>query len=173
MIGSTAGTLLVATPPLADPNFDRSVVYMVEHDERGALGLVINRPSDEDLPDQLDPWRLALTSPEQVFTGGPVEPTTIIGVAHIVGDAERVGTVDLTSDPEDSGVRRLRVFRGYAGWSPGQLDGELMAGAWLVLPVQPDDIFSEDPSELWRTVLRRQGGRLAWLATAPDELSLN
>ena len=174
MIGSTAGTLLVATPPLADPNFDRSVVYMVEHDERGALGLVLNRPSDEDLPDQLDAWRDQLAAPGAVFTGGPVEPDTMIGVAHIVGDdPDWVGTVDLTRDPLTTGARRLRVFRGYAGWSPGQLDGELLAGAWIVLPAEPEDIFSAEPSELWRAVLRRQGGRLAWLATAADELSLN
>ncbi len=174
-IGSTAGTLLVATPPLADPNFDRSVIYMVEHNEHGALGLVINRPSVEELPDELAEWRGHLATPEHVFSGGPVEQDTLIGVAHLVDldGPDRVGTVDMTRSPADTGARRLRVFRGYAGWSPGQLDGELLAGAWLVVAAEPEDIFSTEPGELWRVVLRRQGGRTAWLANAPDELSMN
>ena len=65
------------------------------------------------------------------------------------------------------------MFRGYAGWGPGQLEGEIAAGAWLVLDAEPDDVFAPEPWELWRSVLRRQGGRLAWLATAPDDLSAN
>jgi putative transcriptional regulator len=67
----------------------------------------------------------------------------------------------------------VRIFRGYAGWGPGQLEGEIESGAWLVLDAEPDDVFAAEPDELWRSVLRRQGGRLAWLASAPDDLSAN
>ncbi|MGZ4769395.1 MAG: YqgE/AlgH family protein, partial [Ilumatobacteraceae bacterium] len=63
--------------------------------------------------------------------------------------------------------------RGYAGWSSGQLDGELLAGAWMVFGAQRNDVFSESPEELWRDVLRRQPGRVAWVANAPDDLSMN
>ena len=70
-------------------------------------------------------------------------------------------------------ISALRVFRGYAGWGPGQLEGEIEAGAWLVLDPEPTDLFTHEPDELWRVVLRRQPGRLAWLATAPDDLEAN
>lgn len=170
---TTAGALLVATPPLADPSFDRTVVYIVEHNEQGALGLVINRPSGERLPDVLAEWETTLAEPQRVFSGGPVELGTIIGVAQAADDVSSVATVDLNDPAGHLSVRRLRVFRGYAGWSAGQLEGELLAGAWIVVAADPDDIFSAEPSELWRTVLRRQGGNLAWLANAPDDLSMN
>ena len=90
----------------------------------------------------------------------------------MVGD---IASADLAVDPAivRGTIRELRVFRGYSGWGPGQLEGEIEAGAWLVLDTEPGDLFSADPADLWRTVLRRQPGRLAWLATAPDDLTTN
>ena len=87
----------------------------------------------------------------------------------------RVASADLTSDPTliAGMVDSVRIFRGYAGWGAGQLEGEIEAGSWLVLDAETDDVFAARPDELWRHVLRRQGGRLAWLATAPDDLSSN
>ncbi len=182
----TKGRLLLATPPLDDPNFDRTVVYMLEHHDEGAIGVVINRPSPESLDEPLDRWIELQSTPSSVFVGGPVETNALIALAatrdpldasgeHLSPIAGTIASADLTADPalvaaEVSGVR---VFRGYAGWGPGQLEQEIEAGAWLVLDSEPEDVFSDHPDELWRTVLRRQRGRLAWLADAPDDLSSN
>lgn len=182
----TTGRLLVATPPLEDPNFDRTVVFVLEHSPEGVLGLVINRPSDEQLGDPLDGWIALQSGPPQVFEGGPVEPDALIALAHTTelldspGEhlAPLTGTIasaDLASDPSlvAGSIDQLRVFRGYAGWGPGQLEGEIEAGAWLVVDTEPTDLFTGQPQELWRDVLRRQPGRLAWLADAPDDLEMN
>jgi putative transcriptional regulator len=182
----TKGRLLVATPPLEDGNFDRTVIYMLEHHGDGALGVVINRPTEESLAEPLERWADLQANPPQVFEGGPVEPDALIALALSntpLSDATdelspvsgRVASADLSADPAFVGgvVSAVRVFRGYAGWGPGQLEGEIEAGAWLVLDALPDDVFASEPGSLWRQVLRRQGGRLAWLATAPDDLSAN
>lgn len=179
------GRLLLATPPLVDPNFDRTVIYVLEHHDAGAVGVVINRPSHEALDEPLDRWIDLQSTPSSVFEGGPVEDSALIALAAtkeveatddaltpIVGD---IASADLTADPAivAASVSDVRVFRGYAGWGPGQLEGEIESGAWLVLDALTEDVFSPDPDELWRTVLRRQPGRLAWLANVPDDLSLN
>jgi putative transcriptional regulator len=182
----TKGRLLVATPPLDDPNFDRTVVYMLEHHDQGALGVVINRPSGEELTEPLDRWRDLQPAPGSVFVGGPVETDALIALAlakqplveptdELSPVSGRVASADLTVDPAfvAAQVSAVRIFRGYAGWGPGQLEGEIEAGAWLVLDAEPDDVFATEPEHLWRSVLRRQGGRLAWLADAPDDLSAN
>jgi putative transcriptional regulator len=182
----TKGRLLVATPPLDDPNFDRTVIFVLEHHDEGALGVVINRPTEEELGEPLDRWEDLQASPAHVFAGGPVETDALIALALSNSPLEeasedlspvvgRVASADLTADPAFVAARvsAVRVFRGYAGWGPGQLEGEIMAGAWLVFDAEPDDVFATQPTQLWRTVLRRQGGRLGWLANAPDDLSAN
>lgn len=188
----TKGRLLLATPPLEDPNFDRTVVLMLEHNDEGALGLVLNRPSEEDEVPGLALWFGVATDPAVVFQGGPVEPDTLIGLAAAEPDdraaaddaggvdgwaplATGLGTVDLEVDPDEVSRRfgGFRLFRGYAGWGPGQLDDELDQGAWIVVDGIRSDPFTTDPDDLWRAVLRRQEGRLAWLANCPDDLSLN
>jgi putative transcriptional regulator len=182
----TKGRLLVATPPLEDPNFDRTVVFVLEHHDDGAIGVVINRPSIEALDEPLDRWIDLQSTPSSIFDGGPVEPNALIALAatHAPLDESdenlspitgRIASADLTADPAlvAPEVDGVRVFRGYAGWGPGQLEDEIDAGAWLVLDSEPDDVFSPEPDELWRTVLRRQPGRLAWLADAPDDLAAN
>jgi putative transcriptional regulator len=194
MYGSTPtkGRLLLATPPLDDPNFDRTVIYVLEHHAEGALGLVLNRPSLEELGDALQAWSSMQSDPSLVFVGGPVEPDALIAIARVreplaaSGDDDPdeshlapltgdLASADLAADPIDvmGSISALRVFRGYAGWGPGQLDGEIEAGAWLVLDPEPGDLFTDAPDDLWRVVLRRQPGRLAWLASAPEDLSAN
>jgi len=188
MAPPTKGRLLLATPPLIDPHFDRTVIYVLEHHDDGAVGVVINRPSGEALDEPLDRWIDLQSPPSSVFDGGPVEDNALIALAstkefdsasvvdesvtQIVGD---IASADLSADPAivAAVVNEVRVFRGYAGWGPGQLDGEIDQGAWLVLDAHASDVFSNAPDELWRTVLRRQPGRLAWLANAPDDLSSN
>ena len=134
--------LLLATPPLDDPNFDRSVVYMMEHSIEGAVGVVLNNPTDEDSIDGLDEWMELTTPPAVVFNGGPVQFDALIAIAELTGPRDDawsailpdLGSVDLARHPIDVAdeVGRVRMFRGYAGWASGQLDSELAAGAWMV-----------------------------------------
>ena len=182
-LASCKGRLLVATPPLADPNFDRTVVYMLEHTRDGAVGVVLNRPTDEEAPGELYAWTDHMTPPATLFSGGPVDESALIALARLTGAidsswsqvAEGLGSIDLTLDPYEvaQGVHALRVFRGYSGWGALQLDDELSEGAWMVLDAELADVFCATPADLWRTVVRRQGGRLAWVANAPDDLSSN
>lgn len=182
----TKGRLLLATPPLEDPNFDRTVIYVLEHHDEGAIGVVLNRPTIESLDEPLDRWLDLQMAPSSVFDGGPVETSALIALAsakqamteaseHLSPIAGEIVSADLSADPAlvAAEVTGVRVFRGYAGWGAGQLDGEIMAGAWIVLDAEPGDVFSDDPEALWHDVLRRQPGRLSWLALAPDDLSLN
>ena len=178
------GRLLVAAPPLVDPNFDRTVVLMLEHGDEGALGLVLNRPSTTDLAEAVPDWNALASEPAVVFAGGPVQTDAVIALARSDVDEERdgwvpvgpgFGTVDLARPPIDVGVQidAVRVFVGYAGWAPGQLEGELEAGAWFVVDVLLDDVFGGDPAALWQRVLRRQAGRLAMFANTPADPSTN
>ncbi len=177
------GKLLVATPPLTDPNFDRTVVYMLEHSSDGAVGVVLNRPTAEGTPEELSAWAEHLSPPATLFHGGPVDASTLIALARLIGPiegawsqvAEGLGSIDMMLDPDEvaHSVESLRVFRGYSGWGAHQLNDELAEGAWIVLDAELTDVFCTTPADLWRTVLRRQGGRLAWVANAPDDLSAN
>jgi putative transcriptional regulator len=183
---SLRGRLLVATPPLVDPNFDRTVVLMLEHSDEGALGIVLNRPSETSLDDVLPEWRIVASPPAVVFTGGPVSPDAVIAIARRGGNADEeqegwvpiladLGTIDLGRDPLDVGIAidELRVFVGYSGWGPGQLEGELEQHAWFVVDLERADPFAEAPEDLWHRVLRRQRGRVAMFANFPDDLTVN
>jgi len=173
---SLKGRLLVATPALVDPNFRRTVVLVAEHGEAGAMGVVLNRPSDTAVAEAV-PELVPLTGDEEpVFVGGPVAVDSLLALAEVEDpdDASELllGTVAFVRDPDVSTLRG-RVFVGYAGWSPGQIEAELDEESWIVVPAEPDDVFSDDPDELWSSVLRRQGGPLALLATMPPNPSLN
>lgn len=184
-ISSLRGRLLVATPPLVDPNFDRTVVLMLEHGEEGALGVVLNRPTDTGIDDVVPEWRIFASEPQVLFTGGPVAHDSVIALArakHVAPDTEGwvpilgdLGTVDLGRDPFDIGVSldALRVFVGYSGWGPGQLEAELEQHAWFTVTLKPEDVFNAVPDELWRGVLRRQRTRVAMFAHYPDDTSTN
>ena len=175
--------LLVATPPLVDPNFDRTVVLLLEHGPSGSVGVVLNRPGETAVEEALPGWERLVSEPGRVFAGGPVATDAAIALGSARGpDAGAgwepvvgsVGTIDLHRDPLDvlGDIAEVRIFAGYAGWSADQLDGELEAGAWLVVPALPEDVLGP-ADDLWRQVLRRQGGTTAWLANAPPDLSLN
>ena len=187
--GALGGRLLVATPLLGDPNFRRTVILVVEDDpEGGTLGVVLNRPTEVPVGQVLEPWTDLVTGPSVVFKGGPVSPDSALALAMARGADEplgwrsldgsvmsRVGLVDLEAPPEllADGVTFFRVFAGYAGWGPGQLRAEIDEGAWYVLPGEPADAFINEPERLWPSVLRRQGGELALIATYPDDPALN
>ncbi len=168
------GKLLVASHLLLDPNFYRTVILILAHDsEEGAMGLVLNRETSEMAADYLPAWTDRIVPPGRVHYGGPVEPAMAIGLGRVVDDpgVAGFGLVDLSSGPaEDS--PSVRVYAGYAGWSPGQLEDELDTNSWFVVDAAPDDPLA-DPSTLWHRVLRRQEGSLSMLSTLPDDPTLN
>jgi len=187
-VESTARRLLVATPTLVDPNFARTVIFMIEHTDDGALGVVLNRPTGAELVEALPDWSRVATEPAVAFLGGPVQvQEAVIGLARVgeLPDDEEVdawqplfgtvGTVDLGADPHDVGLDlvAVRVFAGYAGWGARQLDTELARHDWFVVDAIADDIFTTEPTALWRTVLRRQHGELAIAANFPADPSNN
>jgi len=181
-MAAAAGRLLVATPLLGDPHFARTVVYLLEHDGGGTVGVVLNSPSHTPVGQVLPDWHDAVSGPAVVFGGGPVQPDGALCLGQLAPGAtgirevvDGVSTVDLDGDVTVIApiARRLRVFAGHAGWAPGQLDDELSEGAWWVVPGTPDDLFSEHPRDMWRTVLRRQRPPLNLVSTYPPDPTLN
>jgi putative transcriptional regulator len=181
---SLRGQLLLAAPALKDPNFDRAVVFIAEHSEDGAMGLVLNRPSDapvaEAIPDL--EW-VADSGAEIVYVGGPVAPNGVIVLAEWDDPSQAVVLVDddlgfVPGDADDTdalaaAVSRARVYAGHAGWGPGQLEDEVAEEAWIVESPLREELFSDDPEGLWSAVLRRKGREFALLATMPEDPSLN
>ncbi len=176
--------LLVSVPELGDPNFEQSVVFIVEHNDDGALGLVLNQPDGTDVLDHLPSVDIPLVEPAVCFRGGPVSPGSVLALGrrsvtgelrHAVALTGPVVLVDIEQlfEGHVGGVDGLRIFAGYSGWSPGQLDAELDAGVWFVVDAGPDDVLCSDPAGLWRNVLRRQGGRLGAVARYPEDPNVN
>jgi putative transcriptional regulator len=180
-VQSLKGHLLIAGPGLVDPNFHRTVVLVGEHSEEGALGVILNRASDATVDEAVPELTAVVDGLEIVHFGGPVQPSAIVVIADFV-EPDRAGSLVVDSvgflpseaDPDDLGeLRKARVFAGYAGWGPGQLDGELEEGSWIVEPALPDDVFTVEPEGLWSRVLRRKGGPFGVLALMPPDPSLN
>lgn len=179
---SLRGQLLIAGPLLEDPNFRRSVVLIAEHGEGGAMGLILNRPS-ETAVEEAAPELGEVADPQGIiFEGGPVQPTAVVVLAEFDAPAqaaavvlEDIGFLSAGSDLADAAgvTRRSRVFAGYAGWGPGQLESELERDDWIVTPARREEIFSDDPARLWPAVLEGRGGQYALLARMPDDPSVN
>ena len=185
----------MASPRLADPNFTRRVILVLDHGDHGALGVVIDRPGGVAVGELLPQWHSLATAPAELFTGGPVARNALIGLVRLrargpepesVGpwpdgwrmliDGDRpVGTVDLASDPTGlaDSLLGVRLFSGYAGWDSGQLEEEIDEGSWYVVPAEARDPISADPEGLWRRVLKRQGGALAVVAGFPPDPTVN
>ncbi len=193
------GMVLVAMPMLDDPQFARSVVYLLESDpDAGSAGVVVTAPTRTPVAQVLPSWHGAMSDPALVFRGGPVQPDGALGLAQVnrgraeiaipgirtvrpfqgmnrTGESDCVGVVDLDGDIDEisSAASRLRVFAGHAGWTSGQLEDEIAEGAWVVVPGRPDDVFADHPQQRWRDVLRRQPFPLRMLASYPPEPALN
>ena len=176
------GQLLIAGPSLLDPNFWRTVVLVIEHTEEGALGLVLNRPSETTVGEAVAQLEELVDLDDQLFIGGPVQPSSVIvlGEFEDPGDAallafDDVGVLAAGSSPEEAlgGLRAGRAFVGHAGWGPGQLDDEIERGDWILEPARLQDAFSEDPQSLWSSVLTRKGGNYALIARMPPDPSVN
>ena len=179
-MNSLQGKLLVSSPSLVDPNFRKTVVLVAHHDEDGAMGLVLSRPSDvsaadavpllEDLPGANDP----------VFVGGPVQPDAFMVLAEFedIDQAaapimNSLGFMPADTDLDDLSIRRMRLFAGYSGWGAGQLEAELAEPSWIIVDAETDDAFADDPDELWRAVLHRKGGPFALMENMPFDPGLN
>jgi putative transcriptional regulator len=179
---SLRGQLLIAGATLPDPNFARTVVLICQHDDDGALGLVLNRPGELVVGD-VAPELVPLTGEEALIdSGGPVQPDALL----VLGEFEDasfaglpvVGRVGLMGEAREVDeladvTLRARAFAGYAGWGPGQLDAELARDDWFVAPAGVDDIFDPDAEELWSRVLNRKGGHYRLVARMPIDPSVN
>ena len=178
---SLRGKLLVASPVLADPNFARTVVLMTEHGDEGAMGIVLNRPSDAAARELL-PILDEIAGDDPLFIGGPVQPEAVVLLAEfsdpgaaawiVVAD---VGLASAGTDVDDlvPAVRRGRFYAGYSGWGPGQLEAELEQDSWIVEPPIPTELFPEDPEALWSDVLERKGGQYALISRMPEDPRVN
>jgi putative transcriptional regulator len=177
------GRLLVATPAIESGPFLRSVVFMLDHDGDGALGVIVNRPLDSEVDEVLPDWAGFVNAPVCLFDGGPVAMDSALALGVIADTAPplgwrqmagRVGLVDLEGPlPSTGDFAGLRVFAGYAGWGPGQLEDEVEEGSWLVVDAEDADLISPQPETLWREVLRRQDSDVRFWTTFPDDPSAN
>jgi putative transcriptional regulator len=180
-VESLRGQLLIAGPGLLDPNFWRTVVLVGEHSEDGALGVVLNRSSETPVEEAVPELAVLADEMGAVHVGGPVQPSAVVVLADFA-EPEEAGALVVDSigflasevEPASLGeLRRARVYVGYAGWGPGQLDGELEDGSWIVEPAIAEDVFTDDPEGLWSAVLRRKGGPFGVLASMPPDPTRN
>ena len=179
---SLRGHLLIASPGLLDPNFHRAVVFVTEHNEEGAMGLVLNRPSDIAVSRAVPQFGVLVERDAPVYIGGPVQREAVTALAELEDPAEAaaiamgdIGFLRADADPDALAgeVRRARIFAGYSGWGAGQLESELEESAWIVERAEPDDVFTLAPDVLWSAVLRRKGGTYAVIAMMPPDPSVN
>jgi putative transcriptional regulator len=179
-VDSLTGRLLVSSPALVDPNFRRTVVLVTHHDDEGAAGLVLSRPSELEIASAVPELTDLPCVDDVIYIGGPVQPEAVVvlvefepseeGAETIIGG---VGFLPPERSSEELALRRARVFAGYSGWGPSQLESELEEEAWIVVTAEPDDAFATDADALWRTVAHRKGGPFTFIATMPFDPGLN
>jgi len=178
---SLRGSLLISSGSLYDPNFRHTVVLIGEHNKDGALGVVLNRALDVTVEEVAPPLSALVPPGELLYQGGPVQPEGIVLLAEVADPElldilvfESVGF--LVGDvPEDvkPNIVRARIFAGYSGWGPGQLEAEMDMGSWIIEPAQLDDVFTDSPDLLWSRVLRRKGPEYRLLSRMPYDPSMN
>ena len=172
---------MIAGASLIDPNFHRTVVLVGHHDDQGAVGVVLNRESDIEVVEAAPPLAGLVAARSRLFIGGPVQPRSAVVLADLK-HPERVevvafGSIGFLPEETDAeaigGLRRARVFAGYAGWGSGQLEAEVEEGSWIVERALPEDVFTHEPDALWRRVLRRKGPEYRLMSTMPPDPLLN
>ena len=175
------GMLLIATPELEDPNFDRTVILIAEHGSDGSMGLVLNRALPVTVAEALPALASCVSDDVPLHQGGPVATDTVIALGDFSDTRSAAQMIfstigflrgDLPPETSAPATSRVRVYCGYAGWASGQLEAEIERNSWYVVPANPDDVFADD-QDLWRRVLHRMGGRYAAIAQLPDDPSLN
>jgi len=177
------GQLLLDSGQLRGSFFQRTVVLICQHDAEGAFGLVLNRGTGSnvgemivaDLPDSIKGCPL--------YLGGPVQPSALsflqsdsfIPDANVMPNLSLGHSLDSLVDLGESfsPTRKIKLFAGYAGWSPGQLEDEMKRKAWLTHPASLELVFDTDPAQLWQNILRQKGWKYRLLAQMPEDLSLN
>jgi putative transcriptional regulator len=182
MSESLAGQLLLASPTLQDPNFARTVVLVAMHSEDGAMGVVLNRPSEMTVGEAVPQLQDLVGELETVYVGGPVQSSSVVFLAEFL-EPSLAGVMvfgRIGFPAPDAGIEQLaqatarrRVFAGHAGWGRGQLDAEMAEGDWIAHPAQPQDVFTDEPHELWSSVLTSKGGSYALIARMPLDPSVN
>ncbi len=179
---SLAGQLLLASPALGDPNFERTVVLIGVHTGEGAMGVVLNRPSQMTVGEAAPQLEEAVGESDPVYVGGPVQPTSIVFLAEFLDPAPagllvlgRIGfpAPDAELEELSQATERVRVFAGFAGWGEGQLEAEIDRGDWIADTALPQDVFTDTPGRLWSDVLTRKGGSYALIARMPEDPSVN
>lgn len=180
-MASLGGSLLIAGPSLFDPNFRRTVVLIGHHDDEGAVGVVLNRPTEHEVVEAAPPLATLVGPGERLFVGGPVQPEAAVVLADFEEPSRAevlafgsVGFLPQETDASELGaLRRARVFAGYAGWGPGQLEAELGEESWFVADATEDDVFTTSPERLWSDVVRRKGPGFRVLTTMPADPAMN
>ena len=182
-VDSLRGQLLIASPAVHDPNFRRTVVLIAEHNEAGAMGVILNRPAQVTVAGAVPELEELAEHDDAVHLGGPVGESSVTVLAEFADlDAaamlidDDLGFLGSQADAHEhlaDVVNRARVFAGHAGWEPGQLEAEMEEESWIVEPALREDVFTEDPEGLWSSLLRRKGGEYVVIATMPDDPTLN
>lgn len=177
-----AGQLLIAEPFLSDPNFARSVILLCEHGEEGSVGFMINKPTDLTLGDLLPDL---YTPSLGVSQGGPVQLDTLhmlhrmpetFGGNEISSGVYWGGSYDALQQvisTQSYQPMNLRLFVGYSGWSPGQLEKEVEEGSWIIADLSPKILFETEPHDMWKAAIRMLGKEYAFLANMPVNPQLN
>jgi putative transcriptional regulator len=177
---SLRGRLLISSGGLYDPNFRHTVVLIGEHTADGALGVVLNRALNVTVQEALPALSGMVPPGELLFQGGPVEPASPVLIAEFaspdLADIPVFGSVGfLVGEISglEPGVLRARVFAGYSGWGPGQLEAEMAVDSWIIEPAREHDVFTDAPDLLWSGVLQRKGPEYRRLSRMPYDPSMN
>ncbi len=178
---SLRGHLLISSGGLHDPNFRHTVVLIGEHNADGALGVVLNRALDITVEQAIPPLNDLVPPHEPIFQGGPVETDGAVLLAELAQpemvDILAFGSVGFlvgeVSEEVRPSILRARVFVGYSGWGPGQLEHEMEADTWIIEPAKVDDVFTDAPDLLWSRVLQRKGPEYRMLSRLPYDPSMN
>ncbi len=180
---SLKGKFLLDGGKLQGSFFHRTVVLICHHDQEGAFGLVVNHPSETTVGEAIVADLPEVVKEQKLYIGGPVQSTALsflqsdafLPEANVMPGLNLDHSLDELIEFGDSfsKSRKLKIFAGYAGWSPGQLDDEMKRGSWLTHQASIKQVFSEDPENLWRIILRKKGWECKLMADSPDDLSWN
>lgn len=180
----TKGTFLVASPDIDSGIYFRAIILVCEHGTTGSFGIMINKPLDVDIPEEIINFKEVTNPNVQIRAGGPLQPNQMMLVhssdqipdqtLKICDDAFLGGDLQFLQEAiMDSNGPHIRLCFGYAGWGAGQLEREFLSGLWFLHPASAKHIFETPPDKAWQLVLREMGGKYATLSMIPEDLSLN